>query len=49
MKKIDDYVSIILTSDLSDDEKIVSVKGIEKLSDLKELNLSYNELNELEK
>ena len=35
MKKIDDYVSTILTSDLSDDEKVTYLRNLNVIQNLK--------------
>ena len=35
MKKIDDYVSTILTSDLSDDEKVTYLRNLNMIHNLK--------------
>lgn len=43
MKKIDDYVSIILTSDLSDDEKITYLKNLNTIQNFSPEQLEYLE------
>ena len=43
MKKIDDYVSIILTSDLSDDEKVTYLKTLNTIQNFRPEQLEYLE------
>lgn len=43
MKKIDDYVSIILTSDLSDDEKVTYLKNLNTIQNFSPEQLEYLE------